>query len=818
MGLGGRARVSDSDLLSSSVWRAHRAGPGEDPPSTGHETWIPATVPGTAALAWSSSFGAAAAEVLDVDASDWWFATTIVVTRPGPHRLDCQGIATIAEVHVDGQVVATSSSMWLPVSVDVDLAVGPHEIAIVSRALRPLLDQKRPRPRWRSRLVADSGLRWFRTSLLGRMPALAPIWAPAGPWRPVHLTALTDLPPRCTSMSVRVDSEGTGVVEVEVAVSPTTSAAQLHVGELHADLLVVDGVARGRVEVPDAPLWWPHAYGTPHLVDVVIDADGVRTPLRRIGFRTITADTSDRGFALSVNGVPVFARGAVWSPTDPVGLRADVEVLRQQLGLAVSLGATMLRVVGTTVYESQEFWDLCDELGLLVWQDAMLATLDPPDDPDWLDSVREELRVVLVGLQGRPSLAVVCGGTETVQQPTMFGLDAERCAMPVIESVIPAVVEQTVPGTPYVTSSPSGGDLPTHNGAGVAHWFGVGGYRRPVEDTRRASVRFASECLAFATPPERWSAAAMIPGGVNDPMWAAGVPADRDTDWDFLDVTDHYVSTFFGEDSRSTDVERGLDLRRAAAAHAMAEVFSEWRRDGSTCAGGLVLEWRDRLPGPGWGLLDHDGVPKATWHVLRRVLAPVAVLLTDEGLDGLRAHLVNDGATAFDATLQVTLIGRRGSVEQASAPVRVPARGVTSLTVDAVLGGFRDVVHAYGFGEPQYSAISVRLLDVSGAEVASTTRLLPDQRVTGIADPGLSHVVTRGMDGWQVEVSSTGLAPWVVVESPGHLASDSWFHLLPGETRIVRLVPIDTLQMSDDPTIAPQIQIRSLVEGNARIS
>jgi beta-mannosidase len=183
-------------------------------------------------------------------------------------------------------------------------------------------------------------------------------------------------------------------------------------------------------------------------------------------------------------------------------------------------------------------------------------------------------------------------------------------------------------------------------------------------------VRFASECLAFATPPERWSTARLLPDGVEGEAWRAGVPRDRDTDWDFLDVTDHYVAELFGE-ALGGSTARGLDLRRAAAAHVMAEVFSDWRRDGSTCAGGLVLEWRDRVPGPGWGLLDSAGVPKSTWHALRRVLAPVTVLLTDEGLDGLRVHVANDRATPLDATLEVSVVGVRGAVEEASAAVRV---------------------------------------------------------------------------------------------------------------------------------------------------
>ena len=746
--------------------------------------------------------GAEAAAELDVDAWDWWFVTSVQVDAPGSYVLELDGVATLWDLLVDGEAVAAGSSMWQPSEIALELEAGANDLALRIAALRPVLDAKHPRPRWRSRLVADSSLRWIRTSLLGRMPALAPTWAPAGPWRPVRLWASGERPSRLLDLATAL-AESDGVVDVRIAIAGDAPSATVHVGGTSVEVAVVDGVAQAHLVVGDVDLWWPHGYGEQSLYELSVEVQGRRTSLRHIGFRTLEADRSDGGFTLVVNGVRVFARGATWSPIDPVGLRDDVGALRGDLESAAELGTTMLRLVGTHTYESPAFFDLCDELGILVWQDAMLATLDPPDDADWLASVATEVSTVLHGLQGRPSLAVVCGGTETLQQPTMMGLTADRRRMPVIDETIPGVVDTVVPGTPYVTSSPSGGDLPTHNGQGVAHWFGVGGYRRPVGDVRRAAVRFGSECLAFATPPERWSMERLVPGGIDSAAWRAGVPRDRDTDWDFLDVTDHYVAELFAEPVVEAS-ERALDLRRAAAAHVMAEVFSDWRRDGSTCAGGLVLEWRDRVPGPGWGLLDSAGVPKSTWHALRRVFAPVAVMVTDEGLDGLRVHVANDRATPLRATLEVTLVGARGAVERADAHVRLDPHAVTSVSVDGVLGVFRDITHAYGFGEAQYAAVRVLLRASDGTELARALRLLPSQRISDIVDPQLSW----DTDGHRVEVTATGLAPWVVVEAPGYVASDSWFHLLPGESRTVHLVATDA------SASAPDVVVRSLAGGS----
>ncbi len=154
-------------------------------------------------------------------------------------------------------------------------------------------------------------------------------------------------------------------------------------------------------------------------------------------------------------------------------------------------------------YEDPLFWDLCDELGILVWQDCMLAGFDPPEEPEFVESVRVEVSQQLGLLQGRPSLALVCSSSETHQQAAMFGLPSERWQSPLLQETIPALVQAVVPGVPCLVSSPTGGDLPFEPGWGVAHYFGVGAYLRPLSDARLAGVRFAAECLAFSNPPEK---------------------------------------------------------------------------------------------------------------------------------------------------------------------------------------------------------------------------------------------------------------------------------------------------------------------------
>ena len=592
--------------------------------------------------------------------------------------------------------------------------------------------------------------------------------------------------------------DGIGHVRIEAVLARAqgdAAAAVVRVGTTLVEVQVAGKEAAVVVDLslPDVALWWPRRV---RRAGAARRRGGGRRASSTISVGSASAPSSwttrPACSRLRVNGFPFFARGAVWSPPDAVAL--DGTGVVEQLERLASCGSTMVRLPGTGVYAGPEFWDACDRLGLLVWQDAMLATLDPSDDDDVQRELAAELAEVLRALQGRPSLAVVSGGSETEQQPTMLGLPAGQRVVRALVETFPDVVARVVPGTPYVTSSPSGGDLPTHSSRGVAHWFGVGGYRRPLHDTRRAAVRFAAECLALAAPPERaslraWGWSDVDPAGSD--RWRAGVPRDNGSSWDFEDVRDHYVRELFDLDPaevRALDPERYLDLGRAAVAHLGVEVFTEWRRPGSGSSGGLVLQARDLERGAGWGLLDADGRAKSMLLALRRVWAPVALLATDEGLDGLWLHVANDAGSALDGRLEVTLLDLAGRpAETASAPVHVGPRSGSTVSVDGILGAFRDVLHAYRFGEQQYDAVHTRLL-VDDLVVADHVHLVGGQARTLLPDVGLDAVAVPAADGWRLEVSARDLAQWVAIDLEAHEPVDSWFHLAPGSTRTVLLL------------------------------
>ncbi|MDQ6839962.1 MAG: glycosyl hydrolase, partial [Actinomycetota bacterium] len=570
--------------------------------------WTAAAVPGTAAGAWRDA-GRATLEADDLDGRDWWYRTRVTVDAER-WWLHAGGLATLAQVWVDDRSVLRSDNMFVGHWVDLGPLTGAVSLTVRFAALAPVLATRRPRPRWKSRLVRNQNMRWLRTSIWGRMPATPSVPPPVGPWRPIELHPGSSPVIVGRRLEARPDADGRGGGTVEVTVVGSFSHADATGAHVHAagstvaaDMSTDQGLTtlHGIVAVDDVELWWPHTHGGRKLYNVELTVGAERIDLGAVGFRTVDVDRGEDGFALRVNGVDVFARGAVWVGPDPVGLAPDPATIRADLERYAATGFNLVRVAGTGVYEDEAFWTACDQLGILVWCEAMFANLDVPDTPELTESITEELTQVLVRAANHPALAVVCGGSEVEQQAAMLGLGPEAWTPVLLSEVIPHIVDSVGARVPFVASSPTGGDYPFSPGAGVTHYFGVGAYLRPLHDARRAEVRFASECLAVSVPPEV-ATAERIPADA----WKAAVPRDTGASWDFEDVRDHYVADLFALSPsllRYAQPELALDFGRAATAEMMTATIGEWRRAASPCAGAVVLAWRDVLPGAGWGLL-----------------------------------------------------------------------------------------------------------------------------------------------------------------------------------------------------------------------
>lgn len=765
----------------------------------------------------------------DLDASDWWMRHSFTVadspdTSAHGSWLVFEGLATIVDVWLNGVHLGRSDDMFVAWEAEVSgLLRAENELVLCARALRPMLRPQRPRARWKARLVDSQEWRWLRTTQIGRMAGAGPRVAPVGPWRPVTLEHRRGLGVRTLWIdATRAHDESVLNVDALVEHGPHPVRAFLECGRVREpmQMLRTGGGWRMIASLRSASLapWWPHTHGEPalHSCAVVIEHAEGRTVIETdpVGFRELSVRTDDGAFEVTVNGIQPFLRGSCLTPRDWTRVECPEGELDEEMHRLCDAGVNCIRLSGCFTYGSAALLAACARHGILVWQDLMFSVLDYPDgDSAFRARCEREVEQQLAVLQGSPCVMTICGSAEVEQQAAMSGMPGDGPRHALFHRHLAAVARRVLPHVSYWPSTPWGGDLPFRVRTGTSHYFGVGAYRRPLHDARLAGVRFTTECLAFAHLPEPESPAAMpleSQAGGDRARWKARVPRDGGACWDFEDIRDHYVAHLFGVDAnrlRAEDPDRYLALGRATSAILIERTLQEFRRRESPCSGALTWLWADPWAGAGWGSIDVDGRPKSAWYGMRRASRPVAIALTNEGLDGVDLHVWNDTSSAVEGTLHVRLLrdGRHVAFA-ASVPLAVPARSGATHTIDSLLGRFTDAAHAYRFGAAGHDVVhAVWMSDrelAAGANDAAHSRFggvpIIDEAVLLVhgdrrpaSETGLeAHIMGIDASGIvDLSLSAASLAQQVRVGSAGHVASDSYFMLLPGVERRVRLAP-----------------------------
>ncbi|WP_296037676.1 glycoside hydrolase family 2 protein [uncultured Agrobacterium sp.] len=771
---------------------------------------IAAPVPGTVAEALEKAGQFDRYNPKPLNHLDAWYRVRLETGEPQTAILHFDGLATISEVYLNDEVVAHSQSMFEAVEVTVELS-GADELAICFRALKPHLEKTGPRARWRPQMMSTQGLRLIRTTALGYMPGWCPEIHAAGPWRPIRLVRDCEANFDVTTFTTELTEDGTGVIRMSVAA--TASHVEIGCnGTWQALSSSGDGIFAGELRLDGITPWWPATQGTPALHEVSLRIDGKPHTLGKTGFRRIEIDhgADGKGFGLTINGVAIFCRGAVWSNADIVRLPGAKEDYAPWLHLAAEAGMNMIRIGGTMAYETRDFFRLCDELGLMVWQDMMLANFDyPAKDENFVSHIEKETADLLANAALSPSLTVICGGSEVYQQGAMLGLGETFWKGPLTEEMLPRFIKARRPDVAYVPNSPFGGAQPFFTDEKVGHYYGVGAYCRPLEDARRADVRFAGECLAFANVPQQKTLDRHLPvPAVHHPVWKPRVPRDRGASWDFEDVRDHYLNLLYDLDPakvRREDGERYLDLSRAAVAEVMEATYGEWRRNGSSCQGAMVLTLQDLVPGAGWGVIDSTGEPKSAWYGLKRAFRPVQLILTDEGTNGLAVHLINEMAGTRSLIVELACL-RDGlqPVVRGQKQLDLAPRSKTSLAATDCFGAFFDTTYSYRFGPPAHDVTVARLKNAVTGELIAEAFHFPRGRSAALHAANLTAATEQKNGQWFLTLTTDRLAQSVSTSADGFRPADDWFHLAPGEAKTIALIA------EENAPAEPHGEIRSL--------
>jgi len=769
--------------------------------------WLPACVPGTVAQSLSIAGAWSLDDKFDFDSQDYWYKTEFSINDAEQRRtaiLSLDGLATLCEVWVNGQNVLESDNMFLSHQVDIsDVMQAENTLYLCFRSLKQALSQRRPRPRWKTKLVDQQQLRWFRTALIGRIPGWMPPVAPVGPWRAISLGE--SLIPKNISINTALQGRA-GVVEFSCElqhVNGMQMAATLSVGSVAVELDVeaAAGGSRvvGNVLIRDIERWQPHTHGVPRLYPVTLEiktaAKAISHELAPVGFKTVNVDRSDNGFAVHVNDEKIFCRGACWTINDVVSLVGDYQSLEQTLLLMKSAGANMIRIGGTMIYEQDDFYRLCDQLGIMVWQDFMFANMDyPVEDEGFNSSIRKEVCQHLSRLQKHVCVTIYCGNSEIEQQAAMLGMPVDAWSNDFFKFQLAKLCEEHHPGIPYIPSAPSGGDFPFHTDTGVSHYYGVGAYKRAMNEVRQHDVKFTSECLGFSNVPVASTRNNIMGKQIpvaHHPKWKERVPRDSGTGWDFEDIRDHYLEACFAINPlqlRSHDNEKYLALSEIVSGEMMSQVYAEWRSQHSHCAGALVWFLKDFWAGAGWGIIDSHGLPKAAYYYLKRSWQAINICITNESLNGLHVHVTNETREDFTGALEIKLLNEFSIVMVSQRiELSIASGAVDLIKLDQALGVFHDATYTYRFGRPQHFVVAARLEDDAAGEM-NTAFYFPNRSLPRAEDSAnLAATMSECDDGsYVLELTCEKFLYALNIDMPGFIPDENYFHLMPGTSKRIK--------------------------------
>ncbi len=680
--------------------------------------WIDVSAPGDVYLALHAAgripdpFGdRAEPDCAWVRNREWWWRTDFEAPQIGAQQrliLEFEGLDTCATIWLNGAIIARSENMFRELRLDVTaLALaGRTRLAICfAPTAGAAVDEELPNWGIISDQLKESRRNLVRKAQFGWGWDWGPNLPTAGIWKPVSLRVETAAALRTVKFTTRELSPGRERAQVSIEIEADVFGTEQAFAEVTLDGPGGERVANGTValrdgrgaldaDINDPKLWWTSELGEPsrYRLEVALVAGG-QTVARcelMVGIRTIALDQSpDPGepgasfFRFVLNGVPIFARGANWIPASSFVGAVDETHYRRLLEPAARAHMNMLRVWGGGVYEHDAFYELCDELGILVWQDFMFACAPYPEhDPRFVDNVAAEVTFQIERLRNHPSLALWCGNNECqVIQEFANSLAGNRDSVPgnlYYSKIMPAAVAALDPATPYWPGSPFGGPRANSMIAGDVHdwtvWHGMPPVPvdRPVGkfDLSPESVaysRYAEDNARFVSEYGIQAAPVMetLRRSLPEDQRYLGSPAllnrlkDRPKN-----KVDAMLVTVTG---LPATLEQYVDFTQITQAEGLKFGIEHFRRRKPHCSGSLIWQLNDCWPGISWSVIDYFGFGKASYFYVRRAYAPAIASFKAAEDGAVELWVTNDRLSPFETELEVSLRSFGGEIAWSKA-------------------------------------------------------------------------------------------------------------------------------------------------------
>lgn len=749
-----------------------------------------------------------------IDERDWrytrHFDVSEALLQHPSVELVCDGLDTLASVSINGQQLAEVDNMFRTWRLDVRkaLVVGSNTIEIVFHSMLPHAKERQAKaPHSLTR-----GGSWVRKAAYMSGWDWAPVLRSCGIWRDIRVEAcdcgrIADFAAfqqhraGAVELQLQLDVERFGNHKLQARAVVSGHGMHRTVAlPLEQDALQ----ATAELQIDDPKLWWPNGMGEQPLYQVqvaLIDGDGrvIDTRTQRIGLRQVKliADSKEHPLQLEINGVPFFAKGSNWVPPDSFPSRVTKAKLEGLMRLAVGTNMNILRFWGGGYYEEDALYELCDELGLLVWLDFKFANSSfPVFDARWMDNVRHEIRDNVRRLRHHPCIAVWSGNNEV---GTLLGKDWSDGHFPqsaydaLFKKLIPDELHAQFPTAQYTPGSPYAGDTHDwdvwHGNAPFESYEGVHGF---MTEFGFQSFPAPASVDAFTDAEDRLSANSRVLKF-----------HQRDGSGHGNQMIVDAVHTYLGQPRSFDDM---LLLSQIAQAYAVQIGAEHWRRDYPRSTACIYWQYNDCWPSISWASIDYYNRPKALQYVIRRSYAPVLVSAALNRVQGTaKVMLSNDLAHPQAGTLICRATDAHGRVlrkyrQAFTAPARTSSH---AHTLDLA-----DLLKSRGAGD----LLLWLHFESDDTEPSENLLFFGKPNELALRDPAITSTVKSQGKGFEVTLTAKQPALWVLLEVEGTEVAfqDNFLHFEPGCNATVLVTPQATGMTAE--TLHKQLKIRSYID------
>ena len=682
--------------------------------------WHPAVVPGSVHLDLLRNklipdpfYRDNEAKLQWIENADWEYRTTVQVTPAllAQKNVDLvfEGLDAYAKVYLNDKLILTADNMFREwrVNVKADLKAGANSLRIVFPSPIKTANEIAANDPWQSKTRVESKT-YVRKAAYEYGWDWGPRFVTSGVWRPARLEAWDDA--LISNVSIRqldisaniahllAEVEVTAVAagNVNVAVEYTVGSGKR--ADVSRTVQVQPGVNRIvlPIDIANPQLWFPAGYGAQpiyrfntqlrfgkQLQDEVLTKTGLRSiVLRR------EPDQWGRSFEFIVNGIPVFGKGADVIPFDSFPTRVTTQQYRQVLQSAVDANMNMVRHWGGGYYETDEFYDLCDELGIMIWQDFMFGNDWQPGAYDWKLNIAQEAADQLRRLRNHPSIVIWCGNNETEEAlawkdrdklPADVRFQMWQDYVSTFSGILASAVNRYAPETPYWPSSPSA-DYETINDkyqSGDWHDWTVWHGRVPFTDYEKHNPRFMTEYGFQAFPEMRTVETFTIPEDRLNIFTPVMLAHQKNNEGNSI-IRDYMLRDY----AQPRDFASFLYASQVLQAEGIKIGAEHLRRNRPRTMGSIYWQLNDCWPVASWASLDYYGRWKALHYYARRFYAPILVSPHQEE-GNVAVYIVSDKTSPTVATLQVRILSFDGAVlSDKSQPLTVaPLASKVYLTI-----------------------------------------------------------------------------------------------------------------------------------------